>query len=90
VAYLGIGQLGVLPEHYLHQYWENTVRAVGARAVIGIHWDDFFRPLSQPLRALPFAVDDLDRSMRVLQQLADADGVALHLPIVWRREDPWA
>ena len=90
VAYLGIGQLGVLPEHYLRQYWEHTVRAVGARTVIGIHWDDFFRPLTQPLRALPFAVDDLDNSMRVLQQLADTDGVSLHLPTVWRREDPWA
>lgn len=90
VAYLGIGQLGVLPESYLRQYWEHTVRAVGARTVIGIHWDDFFRPLSKPLRALPYAVDDLDASMRVLQELADADDVTLLLPTVWRREDPWA
>jgi L-ascorbate metabolism protein UlaG (beta-lactamase superfamily) len=90
VAYLGIGQLGVLPEQYLREYWQHTVRAVGARTVIGIHWDDFFRPLAKPLRALPFAVDDLDASMRVLAQLADADGVALYLPTVWRREDPWA
>ena len=90
VAYLGIGQLGVLPEEYLRQYWEHTVRAVGARIVIGIHWDDFFRPLSKPLRAFPYAVDDLDASMRVLQELADADGVSLYLPTVWQREDPWA
>lgn len=90
VAYLGVGQLGVLPEEYLRRYWEHTVRAVGARTVIGIHWDDFFRPLSKPLRALPYAVDDLDVSMRVLQQLADADGVSLYLPTVWQREDPWA
>ncbi|WP_115278702.1 MBL fold metallo-hydrolase [Mycolicibacterium tokaiense] len=90
VAYLGVGQLGVLPENYLRDYWEHTVRAVGARTVIGIHWDDFFRPLSKPLRALPFAADDLDRSIRVLRALADTDGVSLHLPTVWRREDPWA
>jgi L-ascorbate metabolism protein UlaG (beta-lactamase superfamily) len=89
VAYLGIGQLGVLPEEYLRDYWEHTVRAVGARTVVGIHWDDFFRPLWKPLRALPFAVDDLDHSMRVLQRLADDDDVALYLPTVWRREDPW-
>ena len=90
VAYLGVGQLGVQPEQYLREYWEQTVRAVGARVVIGIHWDDFFRPLSKPLRALPYAADDLDESLRVLQQLADTDGVTLHLPTVWRREDPWA
>jgi len=90
VAYLGVGQLGLQSADYLRQYWEHTVTAVGARTVIGIHWDDFFRPLSKPLRALPFAADDLDRSMTVLGELARRDGVALHLPTVWRREDPWA
>jgi L-ascorbate metabolism protein UlaG (beta-lactamase superfamily) len=90
VAYLGLGQLGLQSRDYLVEYWTETVRAVGARTVIGIHWDDFFRPLSEPLRALPFATDDLDASMRVLSELADEDGVALQLPTVWRREDPWA
>jgi L-ascorbate metabolism protein UlaG (beta-lactamase superfamily) len=66
------------------------VGAVGARRVVLIHWDDFFRPLDQPLRALPYAGDDLDVTMRVLTGLADADGVAPHLPTVWRRADPWA
>jgi hypothetical protein len=54
-----------------------------------IHWDDFFRPLDQPLRALPYAGDDLDVTMRVLDELARSQGVALHLPTLWRREDPW-
>ncbi|MBI3212863.1 MAG: MBL fold metallo-hydrolase [Mycobacterium sp.] len=90
VAYLGLGQLGLQTERYLQEYWAETVLAVGARTVIGIHWDDFFRPLSEPLRALPFAGDDLDFSMRVLRALAERDGVTLQLPTVWRREDPWA
>ncbi len=85
----GLGQLGHRPRKYLTEYWDQTVRAVGAKTVIGIHWDDFFRPLSQPLRALPFAADDLDFSMRMLGELADRDGVALLLPTVWRPEDPW-
>ncbi|MGN9766115.1 hypothetical protein ACTMS2_13225 [Micromonospora sp. SD12] len=55
-----------------------------------IHWDDFFRPLDRPLRALPYAGDDLDRTVRVLARLARHEGVALHLPTLWRREDPWA
>lgn len=90
VAYLGFGQLGLQPESYLRQYWEETVRTVGARTVVGLHWDDFFRPLSQPLRALPYAADDLDVTLRVLGALAEEDDVALYLPTVWRREDPWA
>ncbi|OBI34411.1 MBL fold metallo-hydrolase [Mycobacterium sp. E2238] len=89
-VYLSAGQLGLQPKSYLVDYWTETVRAVGARRVILIHWDDFFRPLSKPLRALPYAGDDLDASIRILDELAAADGVALHLPTVWRRENPWA
>lgn len=89
VVYLGVGQLGVLPEQYLVDYWTETVRTVGARRVVLIHWDDFFRPLTEPLRALPYAVDDLDVTLRVLDRLAADDDVALHLPTVWQLEDPW-
>ncbi|MGA9361449.1 MAG: MBL fold metallo-hydrolase [Mycobacterium sp.] len=89
-AYLSVGQLGLHPRSYLVDYWTETVRAVGTRRVIPIHWDDFFRPLSKPLRALPYAGDDLDVSMRILDELATRDGVALDMPTVWQREDPWA
>ena len=90
VAYLGVGQLGVLDEDYIRTYWAQTVQAVGARRVILTHWDDFFRPLDQPLRALPYAGDDLDVTLRVLSDLADRQSVGLHLPTLWQREDPWA
>jgi L-ascorbate metabolism protein UlaG (beta-lactamase superfamily) len=89
VVYLGIGQLGLQPERYLVDYWTETVRTVGARRVVLIHWDDFFRPLHEPLRALPYVGDDLDVSMRVLSRLAREDGIPLHLPTLWERSDPW-
>lgn len=88
-VYLSVGQLGLQPRSYLDEYWTETVRAVGARTVIVIHWDDFFRPLSKPLRALPYAGDDLDASMAILDELATADGIGLHFPTLWRRENPW-
>jgi L-ascorbate metabolism protein UlaG (beta-lactamase superfamily) len=90
VAYLGVGQLGLQDEGYIRSYWAETVRTVGARSVVLIHWDDFFRPLDVPLRALPYAGDDLDVTMRVFTELAAEDGTELHFPTVWRREDPWA
>lgn len=95
VAYLGVGQLGLQSEDYLTTYWTETVRTVGARRAVLTHWDDFFRPLpltdgTAPLRALPYAGDDLDVTMQVLGRLAEEDGVALSFPTVWRREDPWA
>lgn len=90
VVYLGVGQLGLQPESYIRAYWDETVRAVGARRVVLVHWDDFFGPLREPVRALPYAGDDLDASMRVLTGLATEDGVALHLPAPWERADPWS
>ena len=90
VVYLGVGLLGTQPESYVVDYWTETVRAVGARRVVLVHWDDFFRPLSKPLRALPYVADDLDVSLRVLSRLAEQDDVALDMPTVWQREDPWA
>lgn len=90
VAYLGVGQLGLHDDDYVTAYWTNTVRAVGAKRVVVIHWDDFFRPLDEPLRALPYAGDDLDASMRRIDALAAEDGVPVWFPTVWRREDPWA
>ncbi len=89
VAYLGAGQLGVQPEEYITQYWNETVGAVGARRVVLIHWDDFFRPLTEPVRTLPYAIDDLDVSTRILSRLAERDGVALSMPTLWQRADPW-
>jgi L-ascorbate metabolism protein UlaG (beta-lactamase superfamily) len=89
VAYLGVGQLGVRPEEEIRQYWRETVAAVGARRVVLIHWDDFFHPLTEPLRPVPYAFDDLDATMRVLGGLAAEDGVELALPTAWTRTDPW-
>lgn len=89
VVYLGVGQLGLLPEQYMVDYWTATVRAVGARGVILIHWDDFFRPLTEPLRVLPYAGDDLDATVRVLGRLAAEDDVQLHMPTAWQPENPW-
>ena len=90
VVYLGVGQLGVQDERYIRSYWSETVQAVGARSVVLIHWDDFFRPLDQQLRALPYAGDDLDVTMRVFSEMSAEQGVELHFPAPWRREDPWA
>lgn len=89
-VYLSVGQLGLQPRSYVVEYWNETVRAVGARRVVLIHWDDFFRPLSKPLRALPYAGDDLDVSIRLLDELAAEDGITVQMPTVWQREDPWA
>ncbi|MFI8568769.1 MBL fold metallo-hydrolase [Rhodococcus sp. NPDC078407] len=90
VAYLSIGQLGRRPRAFIEQYWQETVTAVGAHRVVLTHWDNFFRGLDKPLQALSYAFDDMSASIDVLSDCARRDGVALELPMLWRRSDPWA
>ena len=52
VVFLGVALLPDLPE-----YLGAVVDAVGARRVIPVHWDDFTRPLDQPLQTFPLLVN---------------------------------
>lgn len=52
VVLLGIA---LLPD--LETYLREVVDAVGAHTVLPVHWDDFTRPLDEPLEPLPFIVD---------------------------------
>ncbi|WP_202977882.1 hypothetical protein [Nocardioides daphniae] len=89
VAYLGVGQLGVQDEAYTQTYWDETVGRVGAERVVVVHHDDFFRPLTAPMRALPYAGDDLGVTMERLSRYAERDGVRISFPTLWQRSDPW-
>lgn len=88
VVYLGIGELGKLPDEFVTTYWNEVVRTTGARRVILIHWDDFFRSLDRPLRPMPYALDDLHATMDRLLPLADGDGVEILLPVAWQPTHP--
>ena len=52
VVFLGIAIIADLQD-----YLAEVVDAVGARRVIPVHWDDFTRPLAEPLLPFPLMVD---------------------------------
>jgi L-ascorbate metabolism protein UlaG (beta-lactamase superfamily) len=79
---LGVGTLGKKDEAYRAAYWNEVVKATGARRVIPIHWDDFWLPLDQPLQAMPLLLDDFDVVMIDLAKRGTADGVELRMPPV--------
>lgn len=87
-AYLGIGTLGKQPPAFLSDYWDETVVATGARAVVPIHWDDFTKPLSEPLVPFPYIADNLDVSWRFLRDKCDGAGISLRMPRAWVPTDP--
>ncbi|MFJ2092676.1 MBL fold metallo-hydrolase [Streptomyces sp. NPDC087901] len=88
-VYLGIGALGRQDEAFREEYWHRLVTATGARRVVPIHWDDFFRPLDRPLRPFRAFLDDFPATMDFLTRRAERAGVSLALPVVGRRADPW-
>jgi L-ascorbate metabolism protein UlaG (beta-lactamase superfamily) len=90
VAYLGIGTLGKQSAEFRDAYWRETVIATGARRVILIHWDDFWRSLGQPLVPMSRLIDDFDGSMEFLLTRGRQDGVEVVLPVAWQPADPWA
>jgi L-ascorbate metabolism protein UlaG (beta-lactamase superfamily) len=95
VVFLGIGVLGKQPDEFARDYWREVVQATGAGLVVPIHWDDFLRPLDEPLRPMPHLMDDFERGMRVLLRLAEADRVPVRfmplyepIDILRRAESP--
>jgi L-ascorbate metabolism protein UlaG (beta-lactamase superfamily) len=62
----GLARLG---RDYAATYWREMVEQTGARRVVPIHYDDFTRPYGEVL-ALPRVVDDLEKSIGWLTELA--------------------
>ena len=53
---------------YLPAYLAEVADAVGATRIVPVHWDDFTRPLDEPLRPMPVAVR-LDTFFSDMQRL---------------------
>jgi hypothetical protein len=54
-----------------------VVEATGAKLVIPIHWDIFFKSLDEPLEPSPPPFDLVDRAMDAIHELAEPDGVVV-------------
>jgi L-ascorbate metabolism protein UlaG (beta-lactamase superfamily) len=70
VVFLSVGLLGHQSEQYIKEYWQQAVVETGARWVIPIHWDNFSKPLANPLKPTPYPIDDLEKTMQILNNLA--------------------
>jgi L-ascorbate metabolism protein UlaG (beta-lactamase superfamily) len=79
-VFIGIALLSKQPADYRAQWWDENVKRVGARRVIPIHWDDFGRPVDDPLVALPYLADDIGATMTEVSEWARRDGIELRMP----------
>lgn len=84
VVFLGVGGLGKQTDEQRDTYWREVVAATGARRLVLVHWDDFFRPLDEPAAPLPWLFDDFTATMAFLRPRADAAGVDVRIPELWQ------
>lgn len=89
-VFLGVGQLGKQERTYVENYWREVVRAVGAKRVVAIHWDNFALPLDRPLQPIPQLFDDFTATMRFLADRGRAEGVDIRVPLAWQAFDPFS
>ncbi|MCP2192873.1 L-ascorbate metabolism protein UlaG, beta-lactamase superfamily [Williamsia deligens] len=68
--YLGIGGLGSQPRDFQDEYWQHVVEATRPRLILPVHWDNFGRPLTRPLRPLPRIIDNFGASRELLRRKA--------------------
>ncbi len=69
--FLGIAQLSRQSKEFQQNYLNQTLRTLKPKVVIPIHWDDFFKPVDQPLEFLPYLVDNTEQSLKILIQAAE-------------------
>jgi L-ascorbate metabolism protein UlaG (beta-lactamase superfamily) len=74
VVFLGVGSLD--PKEF-GTYWRQAVMNAGAQLVIPIHWDNFFQPQDEGLRAMPWPLDHVRRNLNLVIDQAKMDGVAI-------------
>lgn len=68
--YLGIGGLGSQPEQFQDEYWRHVVDATGPSLIVPVHWDNFGRPLTRPLRPLPRVIDNVAAARELVRHKA--------------------
>lgn len=79
VFFLGAAMLGVQPDSFQNSYYKNTVQVTDAKTVIPLHWDNFTKPLSNPLVALPNLTDNVDSGFHFLLKKTQQDKIDLKL-----------
>lgn len=74
VVFLGVGRLGKLSQEDIAKYWRQVGGAVGASTVVPVHWDNFMRPIDQPLKPLPWPLDRFELGQQRLDRaIAEGD-----------------
>lgn len=73
VFFLGTAMLGLQTDSFKQAYYRHTIEATHAKVIIPVHWDNFTKPLSKPLEALPNIGDRVNLGFDFLIEKTTAD-----------------
>jgi len=86
VVYLSVGGLAHTDRAFKETLFSEVVGATGASRVIPLHYDDFTRPLEQPIRLIPRVLDDVGASLDFLvEKTAAQSDLDLQMLPVWEQ-----
>ena len=77
--FLGIASLSKQGEAFRDSFYSQTVAALHPQQVVPVHWDNFFKPLSNHLPALPKLAGSVRSDMDYLISRTKADKIELHI-----------
>ncbi len=79
VMFLGIASLSKQGVAFRDSFYTENVLRPHPQLLVPIHWDNFFKPLSNHLKALPKLAGNLKEDLNYLIERTRQDNVALHL-----------
>jgi len=84
VVFLSVGGLAHTDREFKETLFSEVVGATGASRVIPLHYDDFTRPLEEPVQLIPKILDDVGVSLDFLVEKAAAlPNLELQMLPVW-------
>ena len=68
VLFLGVTLLSRADRNTLDEFFRETIGKVEPDTVIPIHWDNFFRPLSKPVRGMPRLIENSGKTFSIIEE----------------------
>jgi L-ascorbate metabolism protein UlaG (beta-lactamase superfamily) len=79
-VFLSVASLSRATPDFIERYFTETILAVKAKRVYPIHWDDFQKPAGEGLSFPPAWVDNVKKSLRLLENFCLRHQVIYHIP----------
>lgn len=79
ILFLGMACLGKQDSAFRDNYYRGTIGTLKPQIVVPIHWDNFFKPMSDHLKALPKAGDNVKVGFDYVIRRTQADGIQFRL-----------